>query len=61
MLASVLIACHEHDRNYMNSKDGFTSRAKNLELLSHGSKLKRVYIFEAVVFCHEPCSAKQLG
>ena len=61
MLDSVVIACHEHDGNEMNKKDGFTCRANNLELLSHGSNLKRICIFECAVFYHQPCSAKQLG
>ena len=43
----------------MNNKDGFTCRAKNLELLSHRSNLKKVYIFEAVGFYHQPCSANK--
>ena len=43
----------------MNNKDGFTCRVKNLELLSHRSNLKRVYIFKAVGFYHQPCSANE--
>ena len=43
----------------MNNKDGFTCRAKNLELLSHRSNLKRAYIFEAVGFYHQPCSGSK--
>ena len=60
-LASVLIACHEYDHNWMNNKDEFTCRTKNLELLSQRSNLKRVHIFVAVDFYHQHCSAKQLG